>query len=92
VERARRIDPLEISVKDELLERLKRWIRLAPQFYWNTRRRKASLLQGAEEAAAMRAAGHSPGQAWPTPNSMRSVEPVTPYRLTERLRGSQNAG
>jgi hypothetical protein len=90
-ERARRIDPLETSVKEELLERLRRWIRLAPQFYWDMRRRKASLLQGAEEAAAMRAAGHSPGQAWPTPNSMRSVEPVTPYRLTERLRGSQNA-
>ncbi|MBR1247497.1 DNA/RNA helicase [Bradyrhizobium sp. AUGA SZCCT0169] len=90
-QRAHRIDPLEVTVKDELMERLKRWIRLAPKFYWHTRQRKASLLQGAEEAAAMRASGHSPGQAWPTPNSMRSVEPVTPYRMTERLRGSQNA-
>ena len=70
-ERAHRIDRLEVGVKDELLERLARWIRLAPRFYWHTRRRKESLLQGAEEAAAMRAAGHSPGQAWPTPNVRR---------------------
>jgi hypothetical protein len=90
--RASNIDPLEVTVKDELLESLRRWIRMAPQFYWNSRRRKVSLLQGAEEAAAMRAAGHSPGQALPTPNSMRSVEPVTPYRLVERLSGARNAG
>ncbi|RYC30290.1 DNA/RNA helicase [Lichenibacterium minor] len=89
-QRARDIDPLETEVKKDLLDRLNRWIRLAPEFYWKTHS-KGSLLQGAEEAAAKRAAGRSPGQAWPTPNSMRNVEPVTPYRLTEGLKGVQNA-
>jgi hypothetical protein len=82
--RAARIDPLETEVKDELLDRLRKWVRRKPQYYWS--RRTPSLLQAAEEAAAKRAAGRAIGQAWPTPNTMRGVEPATPFRLTERLR------
>lgn len=82
--RARRVDQFETDVEDELKERLARWIRRAPQEYWN-RFSKASLLQGAEEAATKRAAGRAVGSAWPTPNSMRGVEPATNYRLAERL-------
>lgn len=85
--RADRIDALEIDVRDELRERLRRWIRRAPLHYWNFNS-TTSLLQGAEAAAARRAAGRPIGQAWPTPNTMRGVEPATPYRLTERLRRS----
>jgi len=86
-ERAHRIDPLETDVRNELMARLDRWVRLAPQHYWW--RANMSLLQSAEEAAAKRAAGRLLGQAWPTPNSLRSVEPSTPYRLAERLRGAR---
>lgn len=85
--RADRIDALEIDVRDELRERLRRWIRRAPLHYWHFNS-TTSLLQGAEAAAARRAAGRPIGQAWPTPNTMRGVEPATPYRLAERLKRS----
>ncbi len=84
-ERARRVDPLETDVESELRERLARWIRRAPQQYWSKFSR-TSLLQSAEDAVALRASGRIVGQAWPTPNSMRGVEPATQYRLTEALR------
>jgi hypothetical protein len=45
---------------------------------------KKSLLQSAENAARKMAAGGLPGSAWPVMNSMRSVEPDTPFRLEER--------
>jgi hypothetical protein len=86
--RANRVDPFEVDVKDELTARLRRWIRRAPQEYWNHHRPGTSLLQAAEDAAALRAAGRSPGQAWPTLNTMRGVEPSTHYRLAERLRNN----
>lgn len=84
VERARRVDPLEGDVRAELSSRIDRWLRLSPEHYWW--RANVSLMQAAEEAAAKRAAGRVLGQAWPTPNSMRNVEPSTPYRLAEFLR------
>ncbi|PSH68721.1 DNA/RNA helicase [Phyllobacterium brassicacearum] len=84
--RARRVDPFEADVEAELKARLQRWIRRSPQQYWSKYPR-TSLLQAAELAAAMRAAGRAVGQAWPTPNTMRGVEPATNYRLVEGLRG-----
>ncbi|SOC45563.1 helicase-like protein [Rhizobium subbaraonis] len=83
--RAKDVDPLETDVETELRERLNRWRRRAPQVYWNEYK-KDTLLQSAEAAAAKRAAGRVVGQAWPTPNSMRGVEPSTNYRLAEGLR------
>lgn len=88
-ERARRLDPLETEVADELRERLQRWVRRRPRHYWQKPRE--SLLQSAEEAAARRASGRAVGQAWPTPNTMRGVEPATPYRLAERLKVERDA-
>ncbi len=88
-ERARRIDPLETDVEDELLERLRRWKRRKPAMYWA--QPSQSLMQAAEFAAARRAAGRAIGQAWPTPNTMRGVEPATPFRLTERLKVDRDA-
>jgi hypothetical protein len=89
--RAAAIDPLETDVRDELLDRLRRWRRRAPQHYWKHMNPTTSLLQSAEDAAAKRASGRSPGSAWPTPNTLRGVEPATPYRLAERLRRSEHA-
>lgn len=89
--RAEAIDPLETDVRDELLDRLRRWRRRAPQHYWRHNSPATSLLQSAEDAAAKRASGRTPGSAWPTPNTLRGVEPSTPYRLAERLRRSENA-
>lgn len=86
-ERASRIDKLEIDVKSELVAKLDSWIRRSPQHYWWNA--NVSLMQGAEEASAKRASGRIVGQAWPTPNSLRAVEPATPFRLVERLRGTQ---
>jgi hypothetical protein len=83
--RARRVDPFESDVEAELKERLARWIRRAPQQYWS-RFPKTSLLQSAEDAAALRASGRVVGQAWPTPNTMRGVEPGTDYKLVEGLK------
>lgn len=87
--RAARVDPLEVNVEDELRERLRRWVRRRPRHYWA--RPNESLLQSAEAAAARRASGRGIGQAWPTPNTMRGVEPATPYRLAERLKVDRNA-
>lgn len=87
VARAGRIDEDETDVRDELHRRLEAWIRRAPEIYWKKRGSRASpLMQSAEEAAARRATGRVVGQAWPTPNSMRGVEPATPYRLIPGLR------
>lgn len=83
--RARRVDPFETDVEAELKERLARWIRRSPQQYWS-RFTKTSLLQSAEDAAALRASGRVVGQAWPTPNTMRGVEPGTDYKLVEGLK------
>jgi len=87
VARAGRIDASESDVRDELHRRLDAWIRRAPEIYWKRRgSRASSLMQSAEEAAARRATGRAVGQAWPTPNSMRGVEPATSYRLVPGLR------
>lgn len=88
--RAGRVDPLETDVEQELRDRLNRWVRRDPRRYWH--RSNDTLLQSAEEAAAKRAAGRIVGQAWPTPNSMRGVEPATHYRLTEGLRKKATDG
>jgi hypothetical protein len=94
--RAHAIDPEETSVKSELQERLNTWERRQPKTYWNSRQPRTTLLQDAEKAATLRALGNMPGDAWPTMNNMRSVEPSTPFRLANRLRefndgGDQNA-
>lgn len=84
-QRAKEIDPEETAVRDELLKRLDIWERRSLRSYWS--RKRSSLLQDAERAATMRAMGRLPGDAWPTLNNMRSVEPSTRYRLAEWLKG-----
>lgn len=86
VERATRIDPEERSVRDELERRLDAWRARSPEVYWSDFKGGKSLLQSAERAAARRAAGRDAGVAWPTLNSMRTVEAGTPFRMAPVLR------
>lgn len=91
-QRAERIDPDETAVRGELTERLDEWIARVPANYWLEYKPRESLLQSAERAATEKALGRSPGDAWPTMNNMRSVEPGTPFRLAERLRANGGQG
>jgi hypothetical protein len=83
VERAAEIDPSE---RDEVRRRisvmLDEWEkRESLQFYWNERRPQVTLMMSAERLAALRAAHKPESSVWPAPNSMRDVEPETPFRL-----------
>ena len=75
----------EDAVREELDRLLEEWTDRNPRSYWERDPSKA-LLQSAERAATMRAMGRREGDAWPTMNNMRNVEPSTPFRLAERLR------
>jgi ATP-dependent helicase YprA (DUF1998 family) len=92
VERAGRIDPEESSAVARQLEQLiEEWRNREPlRSYWNDRAINTSLLISAERAAAMRAAGRLPGLAWSTPNSLRNVDPGTPFVLAEKLRAGDS--
>lgn len=93
VTRAREVDPDEAdAVKTELDEIVARWReRAGLTKYWNDRQVNTSLLISAEEAAKRRETGRSAGQAWPTPNSMRNVEPSVQFCWVKRLRDSEDA-
>jgi len=90
VERAKRIDPEETAVRDELERRLDTWRARSPTVYWSDYKGGKSLLQSAERAAARRAAGRDAGTAWPTLNSMRTVEAGTPFRMAPVLRAKDD--
>lgn len=83
VDRARRSDPEEgDEVEHELQELITAWrIRGGLTDFWNDRDSSKSLLVGAEKQAAMQASGRLPGSAWATPNSLRNVDPGTPFIL-----------
>jgi hypothetical protein len=90
--RAADIDPEEAAATREELDRvLELWRQRAPvvEMYWNDEKELRSLLMAAERAAARNRSGLSGARAWPTLNSMRSVEAGTPFRLVERLRNGQ---
>jgi len=89
-ERAGAIDPQENAVRRELESLLDRWERRLPRQYWHPRQPNQSLLQDAERAATLRALGRLPGEAWPTLNNMRNVEPATRFRLARRLRPARD--
>ena len=90
VERAKRIDGEETAVRDELERRLDTWRARSPTVYWSDYKGGKSLLQSAERAAARRAAGRDAGAAWPTLNSMRTVEAGTPFRMAPVLRAKDD--
>lgn len=92
VDRALRADPEEKEVRNELEALLNRWKLRLPQSYFNTHQPKSSLMQDADRAAALRAAHRSPGEAWPTMNNVRSVEPSTKFRLYFPPRTTADSG
>lgn len=81
VNRAYDIDPEETTVRNEIDAILDKWRTRVVTDYWKSGSSGKSLLQGAEDAATKQAAGQALGDAWPTPNSMRTVEPSVPFRL-----------
>lgn len=53
-------------------------------YYWNDYRPDQTLMMSAERIAARRAAHKPELSVWPAPNSMRDVEPETPFRLVRQ--------
>jgi hypothetical protein len=85
--RVRSIDASELAgATEDLAERVADWLgRPGLRHYWDNHRIRESLLISAENAAAHEANRMSIGDAWSTPNSMRTVEPGTSFELVERL-------
>lgn len=96
--RVARIDPEERTVVSQKLRCLiDQWAsRRDLQTYWDDYNRRSSLLMSAEQFAAkadvdadLDAEG-ARRALWPTPNSMREVEPGTPFILRYVLRTEGN--
>lgn len=81
--RVARIDASEVAfVRGALDELIRQWIeRQDVEEYWVDHGTKVGLMISAEQHAARRASGAAIDTAWPTPNSMRDVEPSTVFRL-----------
>jgi hypothetical protein len=79
----RRIDPdEEAAVRATIDALLEQWTaRRDLDEYWVDHGKKVGLLISAEQHAARRASGMEIDAAWPTPNSMRDVEPSTLFKL-----------
>lgn len=96
-ERVARVDPSERVVVAQKLKRLiDQWAsRPDLQSYWDDYGRRTSLLMSAEQFAAkadVDADLDSEGARralWPTPNSMREIEPGSPFVLRQMLRGQE---
>jgi hypothetical protein len=91
-QRAERIDPPEGKrTRRELRELIQGWRNRSPNIahYWRDQVERRSLLVSAEQASSRVGSRRDAHSAWPTLNSMRNVEPGTPFRLVERLRHSQ---
>lgn len=96
--RVARVDPAERTIVAQKLQRLiDQWAsRPDLQTYWDDYNRRTSLLMSAEQFAAKADvdADLDPEGArralWPTPNSMREVEPGTPFVLRHVLKTGGN--
>jgi hypothetical protein len=88
-------EPSELDGARQKLEHLvDQWTdREGLQEYWDDFGDKRTLLLSAEQWAASHAAGGDVSRAlWATPNSMREVEPATPFVLVTKLsQGTGNA-
>jgi hypothetical protein len=104
IDRLRRIDRDEEGrVRAHLKLLLDRWeMRMGPwdgtwndtkrcPGYWIEEHPDRSLLMSAEGYVTLLAAGTMLGEVWPTPNSMRGVEPGTPFKLLETLKKQEKS-
>ena len=91
LDRATHVDPDEkVGVKRKLKRLLDEWSgRTDLQKYWEDFKDIPTLLISAEQAAASKAAKVRLRQAWPTQNSMRDVEPTTPFRMVTGLKATE---
>ena len=99
--RAARVDPAERGIVSQKLQRLiDQWAsRPDLQTYWDDYNRRTSLLMSAEQFAAKADVDSdldtegARRALWPTPNSMREVEPGAPFVLRHVLKteGNQDA-
>ncbi len=96
--RVAKVDPAERSIVSQKLQRLiDQWAsRRDLQTYWDDYNQRTSLLMSAEQFAAkadvdpdLDAEG-ARRALWPTPNSMREVEPGAPFVLRHVLRTEGN--
>ncbi len=87
LQRARDVDPLEAaSVMSRVKLLLDEW-QLATDLeaYWDDFGKKRSLLISAEQDAAGEEDSDARRALWPTPNSMREVEPTTAFKVLSGL-------
>lgn len=83
----RRVERIDSPERDEVSATLDRLVqewtaRHEVDEYWVDHGSKIGLMISAEQHAAKRASGQGAvDQTWPTPNSMRDVEPSTMFRL-----------
>ena len=96
--RVARVDPAERGMVSQKLQRLiDEWVsRPDLQAYWDDYNRRRSLLMSAEQFAAKADVDSdldiegARRALWPTPNSMREVEPGAPFVLRHVLRSEGN--
>jgi Helicase conserved C-terminal domain len=78
-------DSVESQQAEEILSKyLEYWDSKRPGNYKNDTNEADALLQSAEELARKSAVGVAIGYIYPVPNSMRSVEPNSKIRITDR--------
>lgn len=87
-ERASHVDAEEVPGVTRKLQLLfDEWSgRVDLRSYWNDFGNIPTLMISAEQFAALSASGGTVRRAWPTLNSMREVEPGSPFVLAEVLR------
>lgn len=83
LERVREVSPREASYVAAKLENLVAdWSHAHPAKYWDDTGKIFALMASGEQMAAQKSSGkHRARALWATPNSMRDVEPATPFRL-----------
>ena len=87
LERVGAISPDEKTiVENEINTALNDWQNRAPSYYHWPQKLQRSLMQKAEVYAQRIAMFRIPFPAWPTLNTMRTVEPSTRFRMAEVLR------
>jgi hypothetical protein len=88
VKRARNVDPdEEKGVRRHLDKRVEAWLdRGSVPRWWDDYRENGGLMVSAEKAAELQARRLGRGLAWPTPNSLRSVEASVEFVLRTGLK------